>query len=205
MRYPLDGAPSTAVAQGNICPPENARVETGAFARQRSAATPVWNGHFLSVASNQAQSRLYQISPNLSKRNSCLVSFATYGNTASPMRLSGVDFTSDLFAKNSESSRPTTAHELIVDPVRAMQLGVAVCIFFILGFFHLREALLSTFVNSLFRCKRKKAQLEELGFFVDIFANYTPNGAFQAPSEHTTEITTIVSLSPVGLNKTNYW
>jgi len=67
---------------------------------------------------------------DLAERNSCLVSLATYGNTASPMRVAGVDFMSNLFAKNGESSRPTTAHELVVDPVRRDVVGLrSLCIF----------------------------------------------------------------------------
>jgi hypothetical protein len=67
--------------------------------------------------------------------NSCLISLATDRNTASPMRSAGADLASDAFAEDGEPSRSTTAHELITDPVRAMQLVAAVRIFFMLASF----------------------------------------------------------------------
>jgi hypothetical protein len=53
------------------------------------------------------------------------------------MRSAGADLASDAFAEDGEPSRSTTAHELITDPVRAMQLVAAVRIFFMLASFHL--------------------------------------------------------------------
>lgn len=55
------------------------------------------------------------------------------------MRSPGVDLASDGFAEDGEPSRSATAHELITDPVRAMQLAAALRIFFMLASFHLRH------------------------------------------------------------------